>query len=164
MNVDHILTSLNQHGVSYLLIGGVNFLLRHAPVLTFDIDIWIKDTEDNRRCAERALADLDAAWGVADADWGPVIEKQPGWLDRQGVFCLNSPHGAIDVFRTVAGLSDWRQSRDQAIEERTAGGVAYRGISDEDMLRCQYALDETQRKSERIRALEAAIGEHKRND
>ena len=162
MNIDHILHTMNARGVSFLLIGGVNFLLRHAPVLTFDVDIWIEDTEDNRRCCERALAELDAAWGATDADWGPVAERQPGWLDRQGVFCLNSPHGAIDIFRAVEGLSSWRQSRDQAIEEQTAGEVSYWGISDEDMLRCQYALDESQRNSERIKTLEAAVG--KRND
>lgn len=162
MNVDHILQSLNEREVAYLLIGGVNFLLRHAPVLTFDVDLWIEDVEDNRRCCERALAELEAAWGVTDADWGPVIDKQPGWLDRQRVFCLNSPHGAIDIFRTVAGLDGWQQSRDQAIEEQTAAGVPYWGISDEDMLRCQYALDEPQRNGERIKTLEAAIRE--RND
>ena len=33
MNVDHILKTLNAHEVAYLLIGGMNFLLRHAPVL-----------------------------------------------------------------------------------------------------------------------------------
>lgn len=162
MNIDHILQTLNSRDVSFLLIGGVNFLLRHAPVLTFDVDIWIEDTEGNRRCCERALAGLEAAWGAADADWGPLVEKQPGWLDRQAVFCLTSPYGAIDVFRNVAGLSSWQQSRDRAIEERTAGGVSYWGISDEDMLRCQHALDEPQRNSERIKTLEAAIRE--RND
>ena len=34
MNIDRILTELNHHGVRYLLIGGVNFMLRHKPVLT----------------------------------------------------------------------------------------------------------------------------------
>jgi formylglycine-generating enzyme required for sulfatase activity len=36
-------------------------------------------------------------------------------------------------------------------------GVAYRGISDADMLRCQLALDEPMRKKDRIATLEAAL-------
>ena len=39
MNVDEILGSLNTEQVDYILIGGMNFLLRHIPELTFDVDI-----------------------------------------------------------------------------------------------------------------------------
>jgi hypothetical protein len=91
MNVDHILNTLNQHGVSYLLIGGMNFLLRHLPLSTYDVDVWIEDRFDNRRRCETALAALDAEWGRTDADWGPVAKLPAGWLDQQGVFSLNSP-------------------------------------------------------------------------
>lgn len=41
MNVDGILRGLNDHGVEYILIGGMNFLLRHRPVLTYDVDILL---------------------------------------------------------------------------------------------------------------------------
>jgi len=44
MNVDAILDSLNAQGVDYILIGGMNFLLRHVPELTFDVDIWVNDS------------------------------------------------------------------------------------------------------------------------
>jgi hypothetical protein len=37
MNVDEILRTLNQEHVDYLLIGGMNFLLRHLPELTYDV-------------------------------------------------------------------------------------------------------------------------------
>jgi hypothetical protein len=157
MNVDHILDCLNRRRVAYLLIGGMNFLLRHAPVLTFDVDLWIEDTAENRCRCEVALSELDAQWGRADEDWGPVSAKSPGWLDGQVVFCLNSPHGAIDVFRVVPGLPDWSSSWVAAVAEETSSGVAYRGISDADMLRCQLALDEPMRKKDRIATLEAAL-------
>ena len=86
-NTDHILTTLNQHRLDYLLIGGVNFLLRHAPVLTYDIDVWIDDTADNRRRGEAALVELKAEWGMSDEDWGPVAAKRQGWLDNRTVCC-----------------------------------------------------------------------------
>src|SRR5437867_2434181 len=90
MNVNSILAAFNREGVEYMLIGGVNFLLRHAGALTYDVDLWIDDQPENRRRCEQALAALDAQWGANDADWGPVTVKPPGWLDRQGMFSLIS--------------------------------------------------------------------------
>jgi hypothetical protein len=54
VNVDRILQASNEAGVEYLLIGGMNFLLRHKPVRTFDVGLWIRDEEANR--ARRRLA------------------------------------------------------------------------------------------------------------
>lgn len=101
MNIDLILGTFNRHGVDYLLLGGMNFFLRHQQVLTFDIDLWIEDVPANLRRCEAALAALDAEWGITDADWGLVAQKPAGWLDRQHVYSLHSPHGAIDIFRSV---------------------------------------------------------------
>ena len=158
MNIDRVLETLNAHRVSCLLIGGVNFMLRHAPVLTYDVDVWIEDSAENRQRCEAALAELQAEWGASDEDWGPVAEKQPGWLARQGVFCLTSPHGPVDVFRSVAGLESWAASRAAAVPGRTATGVDYLGLSDEDMLRCQRALPESQQNRQRIALIEKALG------
>ncbi len=157
MNVDRIFDTLNQFGVAYLLIGGMNFLLRHAPVTTYDVDLWIEDAPDNRDRTEKALAALDAEWGRTDADWGLVCLKPPGWSASQTVFCLNSAAGAIDIFRAVAGLPAWSICHQRAIRERTAGGIEYYGIGDVDMLQCQYALDPGLRRSDRVLALEKAL-------
>ena len=43
MNIDRVLQALAKNEVDYLLIGGMNFLLRHAPEITYDIDVWIAD-------------------------------------------------------------------------------------------------------------------------
>jgi hypothetical protein len=55
MNVDEILQSLNSEQVDYLLIGGMNFLLRHEPELTFDVDIWVQDQPANLGRLNRAF-------------------------------------------------------------------------------------------------------------
>jgi hypothetical protein len=153
MNVDHILSAFNEAKVDYILIGGMNFLLRHSPILTFDVDIWIDDSPDNRTRCEDALARLNAEWGETTTDWKRTSKFAPGWLDRQNVFCLNSPHGAIDIFRSVTGLADWRSSAARAAKETTLRGTSYRGLSDADMLACQLALEPGQRKMERVKFL-----------
>jgi hypothetical protein len=60
VNVDQILAALNQHDVRYLLIGGMNFMIRHQPILTYDLDVWIDDSHQNRACCEAALSELGA--------------------------------------------------------------------------------------------------------
>ncbi len=156
-NADRILTTLNRHRLDYLLLGGLNFLLRHAPVLTYDIDIWIDDTPDNRGRCESALAELQAEWGRSDDDWGPVAKKREDWLNCQAVFCLTSPHGAIDVFRTVAGLDSWTVCRDRAEVITMATGAKCQGLCDADMLQCQLALPEGRRNEARVRYLQEAL-------
>jgi hypothetical protein len=159
MDVDHILNAFNQCQVEYILIGGMNFLLRHLPVITFDVDLWVEDTQENLERCNRALALLDAEWGPTEDDWGPVAARPAGWLASQAVFCLTSPSGPIDVFRSVKGLPPWRECEARADQRRTSSGVAFLSLSDQDMLACQMALPEGERKADRIRTLRQALGE-----
>lgn len=157
MNVDLILETFNRHRVDYLLIGGMNFLLRHEPVLTYDVDLWIEDSVENRARCIGALEELGAEWGATEEDWGPVQRQSGDWLDHQAVFCFTSPHGAIDLFRGVKGLSDWQRCAARALAEQTAAGISYRGLADADMLRCQEALDPQDRKSQRMAVLRRSL-------
>jgi hypothetical protein len=157
MNVDHILATLNRHEVRYLLAGGMNFLLRHEPVLTYDVDLWIEGSAGNLRACEAALSALEAEWGRTEDDWQPVSKRKPGWLGKQEVYCLTSPHGAIDIFLHLKGLADWNHSAGRAVSGKTAAGVAYRGLCDEDMLESEEALDEGAQRPDRIRVLREAV-------
>lgn len=159
MHVDGILDTLNRHRVEYLLVGGVNFLLRHQPVMTFDVDIWIHDTEDNRSRCEAALRELAAEWGPTEKDWGPVSELAPGWLSRQRLFCLTTPLGALDVFRTLAGVPSWEAAAGESFAGATAQGVPYRGLCDRDMLRSQEVLPKSDQKADRIAYLQRILAE-----
>jgi len=157
MNIDYILDTFNRSQVNYLLIGGMNFFLRHAPVLTFDIDIWIENNDGNLIKCEQALVGLEAEWGNSDKDWGPVSEKQTGWLARQDIYCLTSSYGAIDIFRYVRGLNNWQQSWSCSVVEETASGTTYHGLSHHDMLDCQLALETHEQKLDRIKTLRRVL-------
>lgn len=157
MNVDEILGALNEEQVDYLLIGGMNFLLRHLPELTFDVDVWVRDDATNLERVNRALHKLGAEWGASDKDWRAV----PGdwrWLERQGCFCLITRHGALDVFRDVRGLEGrYEKCRASAIPSNTSQGARYLALADEHMLACQEALPEHERKPKRVEVLRRAI-------
>jgi hypothetical protein len=161
MNVDEILRALADEQVDYLLIGGMNFLLRHLPELTFDVDIWVRDDAQNLDRLNRALRRLDGQWGPTESDWAPVPEDSR-WLQAQSVFCLTTRFGAVDVFREVRGLEGrYAECRPRAISTRTASGVPFVGLSDEDMLACQEALPPSERKGRRMEVLREAIRRRK---
>ena len=157
MNVDEILRALNEEQVDYLLIGGMNFLLRHSPELTFDVDVWVRDDADNLERVSRALQRLGAEWGATHNEWQKVPSDWH-WLQRQGCFCVTTRHGALDVFRDVGGLEGrYAECRAAAIQSTTQQGNPYLALADEHMLACQEALPETQRKTKRMEVLRHAI-------
>lgn len=94
LDIDGIFEELNRANVAFLLIGGENFMLRHPPVLTFDVDVWIEDTVENRARCEAALLQLGAEWGPTVDDWGPVSRLPAGWLAAQSMFALVTTCGA----------------------------------------------------------------------
>jgi hypothetical protein len=157
VNVDGILETFHRRNVDAILIGGMNFLLRHQPVLTFDVDLWVADSEENLAKTAEALRDLHAQWGRDDQSWG-LLPPGFSWLRGQSVFCLTSPYGAIDIFREVAGLEgQWAACRERCSEQKTASGIFYASLSDRDMLACQMALPETERRLDRVRYLEQLL-------
>ncbi|WP_254508082.1 hypothetical protein [Anatilimnocola floriformis] len=153
MNIDHVLQTFNDCGVRYMLIGGMNFALRHQPYTTYDIDLWIEDSDENVVACDTALA----KWGRTDSEWDLTRNLPPNWLRTQGVFSLHSPHGAIDIFRAVKGLGEWEDSFGRSIQEKTNSGSVYQGLGDDDMIRCQLALDASHRKVDRVRVIQAKL-------
>jgi len=153
MNVDAILESFHRHEVDAILIGGMNFLLRHEPVLTFDVDFWVNDTDENLAHVATALRNLGAEWGKDEKTWGPLPSGH-GWLRTQNVFCLTTRHGAVDIFRSVEGLDgQYAACKARSTVERSEGGISYRSLSDQDMLACQLALPENLRRLDRTNYL-----------
>ncbi|MBI2928983.1 MAG: hypothetical protein HYY24_25240 [Verrucomicrobia bacterium] len=155
--MDEILQALNDAKVDYLLIGGMNFLLRHLPELTFDVDIWVRDDAANLEQLNCALRRLGAEWGRTEAEWRPVPDDWR-WLQGQGLFCLTTRHGALDVFRDVRGLEGrFAECRARGLSSTTGTGVRFIGLCDEDMLACQEALPPAERKIRRMEILREAI-------
>jgi len=157
MNVDEILGSLNAEQVDYILIGGMNFLLRHIPELTFDVDIWVRDDEHNLQRLNKALTKLGAEWGPTETEWRAVAEDWH-WMRSQAMFCLTTKKGALDIFREVLGLENrYDECRRRAYGARTATGIPFASLSDRDMLTCQESLPVEQQNSRRMEILRRAI-------
>jgi hypothetical protein len=157
MNPGRILSAFAAREVDCLLIGGMNFFLRHRPVTTFDVDFWVHDEERNLTRVTQALTDLGAECEQAAGIWGPV-PSDPGWLCRQPVYCLTSPAGAIDIFRFVQGLDSYEECKARSVLTETKEGIQYQSLSDADMLACQLALPEGSRRLDRVAHLREILG------
>lgn len=51
-------SSLNEAGILYIMIGGVATNLHGFQRMTDDIDIWIKDTPENRSSFRKAIKNI----------------------------------------------------------------------------------------------------------
>ncbi len=89
--------SLNHFGVKYIMVGGVAVNLHGYSRITKDIDIWIKDTIENRR-------QLGLAFAQFGYDEINVEDFQfvPGWTD----FYIGSGI-RLDVLIEMVGLEDF---------------------------------------------------------
>ncbi len=148
---------MNYNRVSYLLVGGLNYFLRHKPVTTQDIDLLIDETPQNRQLCEIALIDLDAEWGRRDEDWGKVSAKPKGWLSGQSVFCLLTRFGPVDIFLSIPGIPSFTEARLRSVSFEIDQSIQVRLISTEDLLACQFAIPEIYRKRERIAHLQRIV-------
>ncbi len=155
-----ILHALQNRAVDFLLVGGLNFYLLHKRLTTNDVDVLIDDSEENRNTCELALRDLDAHWGLRDEDWGPVENKQRGWLSSQGMYCLITKHGPLDVFRSLDGIVSYAEAKSRAVVAKYDGQQQVMALHPSDLLQCQLALPEEIRRHERVAFLRNVLVKH----
>jgi predicted nucleotidyltransferase len=93
-----ILELLEQHGVAYIIVGGVAAVLRGAPVTTFDIDALVRIDPANIDRLANALESLDARYRERQ-DLRPTRAD----LMSGGHFLLMTDSGPLDVLGVLAG-------------------------------------------------------------
>ncbi len=98
-----LLHALEQHGVRYLVIGGVAVNLHGFNRNTKDIDIWVAANEANLLALHEALAD----WYGGTSP----IEKTY-LLSHKGVFVLGLSPNRVDLLTEATGPSFESISRD----------------------------------------------------
>lgn len=92
------LTSLNNHGVRYVLVGGYSVILHGYSRTTGDMDLWVERTADNY--AKIVAAFQDFGMPVFDMTESNFLEH-PAW----DVFTFGLPPVAIDVMISIDGFS-----------------------------------------------------------
>ena len=111
---DALVTTLVEHGVEFLVVGGLAVIAHGHPRLTFDLDILPNPSADNMRKLAGALKELNS---VALDDRGrelPLDLSHPESL-ALGNYFLKTDAGDLDLFngpRPDSGATaGWRSAR-----------------------------------------------------
>jgi hypothetical protein len=93
-----ILKALIRHGVEFILVGGVAAILEGAPVSTFDLDVMVRPTPEDRDRLLAALQDLNARY-LDPA--GRQILPDRAKLDSLRIHRLVTDSGPMDVLEQI---------------------------------------------------------------
>jgi hypothetical protein len=91
-----LLAVLHDHGVEFIIVGGVAAVLEGAPVSTFDLDIVPRWSPENLDRLAAALVAVEALYRGRDIR--PTRER----LESPGHHLLDTSLGALDVLGTVS--------------------------------------------------------------
>lgn len=88
-------SALEKNKVKYIMIGGFASILNGYNRLTSDIDIWIKDTKENRLALQTSLQEI----GLDNIPDLQKIDFVPGWSS------INLPSGfELDIMTSLKGF------------------------------------------------------------
>ena len=90
--------ALQDHHVQYIMIGGYAINLHGYQRFTGDVDIWLKDTLENRRQLRKAFIACD----LGDYPMLETMQFVTGWTD----FHLNNSL-RLDIITEMKGLEDY---------------------------------------------------------
>jgi hypothetical protein len=112
-----VLGSLHDHRVDYVLFGSAAMLFYGYIRATEDIDLVVRDSEENLRRVHDWLVSLDAHLALRPARRFGARERW-GMLKGSNVTVLTSC-GQLDVVQRLPGLPDWdRLAADSELYER----------------------------------------------
>ena len=130
-----MLGPLVDHGVRFVLIGGLGARLRGSPSITNDVDICYERSDDNLERLAAALRDLGALRGAPD--------DVPFLLDAKTLragdhFTFITRAGSLDVLGTPAGTTGF-EALDRKADTVHIRGMAIRVSSIDDLIRMKLA-------------------------
>lgn len=141
LNVKRIVSTLDTHGVQYLLIGGLGATLYGAERVTQDIDLLPRTAAENLSRLAAALRGLGAflrVGGLSDdeaRDLPVVIDGQS--LAATEVTTWRTDAGDVDVLATIRGEHGERRKYEDLTErasETIVTGVTVRVASLQDIV------------------------------
>ena len=103
---------LNNNQVLYIMVGGLSVNFNGHNRVTDDLDIWIKDTLENRQRFRKAFNDL----GYGDFLSFETTQFIPGWSQfyvGQGI--------VLDIMTTMKGLEEY--SFDECYKEASVAAI-----------------------------------------
>jgi hypothetical protein len=100
-----LIRRLNDHGVEFVVIGGLAAIAHGSARLTYDVDVCASMGQDNVRKIITALADLHPKWRMRP-DLPTVTLDSPQLRGIKNIY-LKTDLGQIDLLGEVDGVGDY---------------------------------------------------------
>lgn len=115
-----VIRALDEHGVRYVIVGGVAARLHGSPTLTEDIDVTPERSADNLRRLAAALKDLGARLAVPDVEGGLAVPLDQDTFSSP-VMKFTTTAGEIDVVLEPTGVGGFDQLHPRAVDFEVSG-------------------------------------------
>jgi hypothetical protein len=120
-----ILEVLVEHGVDFVLVGGIAGMAHGSTYPSFDLDIAYSRDRANLKRLVAALRELDATLRVG-GEPSPDPEAVPFQLDLKAIekglnFTFDTSYGPLDVLGDPEGISSYRDLAEASIETEIEG-------------------------------------------
>lgn len=113
-----ILYALADHGVRYVLIGGMAGTAHGSPAITDDLDICYERSETNLERLAEALRELGARLRGRGVPEDVPFQLDARTLQKGDAFTFVTEHGEVDVMATPAGTSGYEELAADAVPMR----------------------------------------------
>lgn len=123
-----LLATLERHQVAFVVIGGFALAPHGYVRATKDLDIVPEPSHANLTRLGAALRELEASVDLGDSDPDELgIQPDEEGFAAGGNWVLHTRLGRLDVLQEVAGLRDYQQLHEGAIE---VNGVLFAGYDE----------------------------------
>lgn len=129
---------LSEHGVEFVVIGGLGGVLQGAPWVTWDVDICYARNEQNLERLAQALRAMEAQLRGVDEEVPFVLDAET--LRRGDAFTFDTRYGPVDILGTPGGFSDYDELSANAVEV-DLDGLRVQAASIEDLIRMKSTSD-----------------------
>jgi predicted nucleotidyltransferase len=130
------LAVLVEHGVQFVLIGGLAGRALGSPTVTNDVDICYARDPANLEALASALGELHSRPRGAPEDAPFVLDART--LEMGDRFTFSTDAGSLDILGTVEGVSGFDELN-QAASDLDLGGFVVRVASIDDLIRMKRA-------------------------
>jgi hypothetical protein len=134
-----LLGVLIEHGVDFILIGGLGATVHGSPYATVDVDIVPRRDRRNLEFLSNALRAIDARVYVS-AEETLRFEHDGASLADAAVWNLATAFGGLDITYAPAGTTGYSDLTERA-QSIDVGGVIVRVAALEDIIRSKEAAN-----------------------
>jgi len=132
-----LLRALNEHGVQFIVVGGVAAVLHGAPVGTFDLDVVHSRDKDNVTRLLTALEDLDSYYRTSPERGLKPTESH---LSSPGHQLLMTRFGPLDLLGEIGAGRRYEDILLESAVVQAGEGLAVRVLDLESLIKIKEEL------------------------